>query len=157
MKKILIIASLCLVVGLSNSLAQSRLGGNFAYGTDVEEFGLGINGEFFLKNDLSIAPGFNYYFTEDPLTFWELNANVNYYFVSSGSAALYALGGLNLATASVDLPEPFDDDSSTELGLNLGIGANFDINSSILPFTQLRLVVGDASQAVLEFGVKFGI
>lgn len=156
MKKILIIASLCLIAGLSDSFAQSRLGANFAYGTDIEEFGIGINGEFFLKSDLAIAPGFNYYFTEDPITFWEMNANVNYYFVSSGSAALYGLGGINLSTVSVDLPEPFDN-SSTELGLNLGIGANFDINSTILPYTQLRLVLGDNSQAVLSFGVKFGI
>ncbi|MDX1628036.1 MAG: hypothetical protein R3345_05020, partial [Fulvivirga sp.] len=74
----------------------------------------------------------------------------------SGDVTAYALGGLNLATIGFD--NPFgDDDSNTELGLNLGIGTNFNINSSVMPFAQLRFVIGDADQAVLSFGVKFNI
>jgi len=155
MKKILFTTVVLLVAIASTSFAQSRFGAGLVYGTEVEAIGLGVHGEFFLSDKVALAPGFNYFFADDPLTWWEINANANYYFTSSGSASVYGLAGLNLATIGVDLPAPFEDSSSTELGLNLGVGANFDINSSVMPYTQLRFVVGDADQVALGFGVKF--
>ncbi|MEM7107403.1 MAG: outer membrane beta-barrel protein [Bacteroidota bacterium] len=154
MKKItlLIVFVLCSVAYVN---AQSRIGGGFAYGTEIEEFGIQVNGEFFLKSDLAIAPDFNYFFAEDPVSFWTINADVHYYFSESGAVSLYGLGGFNLATISVDSDLAGSDNSSTEFGVNLGIGANFDINAAITPFTQLKFVISDFDQAVLAFGVRF--
>ncbi len=153
MKKqiLLLIAVGCLSF---TSYSQSKIGGNLVYGTEIEELGIGIVGEFFLKNDLSLAPGFNYYFADDPISFWELNANINYYFSESSSVSVYGLAGLNLARISID--NGFGEDrSDSELGVNIGIGANFDINSSVEPFTEFRYVIGDFDQAVFAFGLKF--
>ncbi|MEM8569095.1 MAG: outer membrane beta-barrel protein [Bacteroidota bacterium] len=154
MKKTILSIILCLF-SVAFVQAQSRIGGGFAYGTEIEEFGIQVNGEFFLKDDLAIAPDFNYFFAEDPLNFWTINADVHYYFSESGAVSLYGVGGFNLATISVD--SNLDDDSRTEFGVNLGIGANFDINSSVTPFTQLKFVLSDFDQAVLAFGIRFDL
>jgi len=153
MKKILLTTVVLLIAVASTSFAQSRFGAGLVYGTEVEAIGVGVHGEFFLNDKVALAPGFNYFFADDPLTWWEVNANANYYFTSSGAASVYGLAGLNLATIGIDTP--LFDDSTTELGLNLGVGANFDINASVMPYTQLRFVVGDADQVALGFGLKF--
>ncbi|MEM6523752.1 MAG: hypothetical protein AAGF85_08865 [Bacteroidota bacterium] len=151
---LLLVFTLCSVTFVN---AQSRIGGGFAYGTEIEEFGLQINGEFFLKNDIAIAPDFNYFFVNDPVNFWTINADVHYYFSESGAVSLYGVGGFNLATISVDSDLGGGDSSSTEFGVNLGIGANFDINAAITPFTQLKFVISDFDQAVFAFGVRFSL
>lgn len=146
MKKIILsVLVICCSVLLVKG--QSRVGGGFAYGTDINEFALNVNGEFFLKDNLAIGPELNYFFTE-PGSFWTLNADAHFYLLASGAASLYALAGLNFATAS------FSGNSNSELGLNLGGGANFDINSSITPFGQLKFVLNDFDQAVFSFGIR---
>lgn len=154
MKKILIIASICLLGGLTETFAQARIGGGFAYGTEVEEFGLNLNGEFFLKNNLAIGPEFTYFFAENDVSWWTLDADGHFYFSGSSAASVYGLAGLNLTTFDSGFPNA---DADTELGINLGIGANFDINSVVLPFAQFKFVISDYDQAVLSFGVRVGI
>ncbi|MEL7001657.1 MAG: outer membrane beta-barrel protein [Bacteroidota bacterium] len=161
MKKLIILVVVALT-GVINAQAQYRLGGGIAYGSDVEEFGLGVNGEFFLNSKVAVSPSLIVYFLENSdnvdRSFWELNTNVNYYFADEGALEVYALGGLNLATSKFDRRGiDNDDDSRTELGVNLGIGTNFDINSSIKPFAQLKFVISDFDQAVLFFGVRFSL
>lgn len=143
--------------GPITSYGQSVIGGGLAYGTDIEEPAIFIQGEFYVKSNLSIAPDIIIYFVDDApgvkRGFWEFNANVNYYF-TEGSAQVYGIGGLNYATATVDI-DGFGKDSNSELGLNLGIGANFDINSAIMPFSEFKFTISDYDQAVLKFGLKY--
>lgn len=149
--------ALCLIICFCSAAliqAQSRIGGGFAYGTDVEEFGLNLNGEFFLKSKLAIAPELNIFFVEGDNGFWTINADGHFYFAGSGAASVYGLAGLNLSTVTFERANG-EDDSDTELGLNFGIGANFDINSSIMPFGQFKFVLNDYDQAVLSFGIRF--
>ncbi len=161
MKKLFVLVVLALT-GIISAQAQYRLGAGLAYGSDVEEFGLGVNGEFFLNSKVAVSPSLIIYFLENrnnvDRSFWELNANVNYYFAEEGALQVYALGGVNLATSKFDRDGiNDDDDATTELGVNLGIGTNFDINSSITPFAQLKFVVSDFDQAVFFFGVRFSL
>ena len=156
MKKLLLLG--IFIVGALNAQAQARIGGNLVYGTEIEDLGIGVNGEFFIQDNLAVAPGFNYYFADDPVTFWEFNANVHYYFSESNAISVYALGGLNLAHIAIDFDSPFiDDRDDNELGVNLGIGANFDIQSSVTPFADFRFVLSDYDQAVFTFGLRFDL
>jgi outer membrane immunogenic protein len=134
-----------------DSSAQ-KIGVMLGYGTEVEELGIGINGEFNINDKVSISPSFVYWFPEDPISWWEFNANVNYYFTKAGSADFYGLAGINLFGYNIE-----DGDGQSEVGLNLGAGANFDIGKSWEPFTELKFVIGDADQLGLFFGVKFKI
>ena len=139
----------CMMAAVDSS--AQKIGVMLGYGTEVEELGLGINGEFSINEKVSISPSFVYWFPEDPISWWEFNANVNYYFTKAGSADFYGLAGINL------FGYKYDGDGQSEVGLNLGAGANFNIGKNWEPFTELKFVIGDADQLGLFFGAKFKI
>ena len=139
------------VVSALCSYGQARVGGGLSYGTEIEEMGLNLTGEFFLKDKVALTPEINYFFTDNNITFWTFNADVHYYFNKSSQASFYGLAGLNFASISNN------NNSNTELGLNLGAGVNFELNKSFTPFAQIKLVTGDADQGVFSFGLRFDI
>lgn len=161
MKKILLTLLLAGVISLAS--AQTRVGGFLGYGSDIENLCIGGLGEFFINEKMAISPNLTLFFPKNvgfgKITWWELNANFNYYFIPEGTVSLYGIAGLNFATVKYKYNDAFFNGSSvsnTELGLNLGIGTNFEIsNENILPFGELRAVIGDADQVVITFGAKF--
>ncbi|MTI21424.1 hypothetical protein E1176_10375, partial [Fulvivirga sp. RKSG066] len=91
---------------------------------------------------------------------FEFNANGHYYFDVESSVEPYALGGLNFAFLSIDYYDFFGSEgvrnvSETYVGLNLGGGVNFNIDSSIQPYGELRLVLGEADQLVIGGGIRY--
>lgn len=149
MKKLgVALAFIVCMIASYDSNAQ-KIGVMLGYGTDVEQLGLGVNGEFNINSKVSVAPSFVYWFV-DNASVWEFNVNANYYFTKAGSADFYGLAGINLFNAKAD---GFDGES--EVGLNLGAGANFNIGKSWEPFTEVKFVLGDADQLGLFFGAKF--
>ena len=163
-------ATLLFFVGFMVSQAQidTRIGAKLAYGTEIENLGIGANAEFGVLDNLSISPSFIYYLPKEEsfitVNWWEINGNVNYYFLQDEDIQLYGLGGLNYTNVSVDanldLGEFGDfsgDDSDGRFGLNLGAGANLDLGGSIMPFAELKYVIIDDGQLVLAAGVKFNI
>ncbi|MBF8149123.1 outer membrane beta-barrel protein [Winogradskyella sp. F6397] len=165
--------SLCLGVFIavlapfvSNAQDQTKLGGYLAYGTEIENIGIGVNAEFPIADQLTIAPSFTYFLPKDEfgvkVNWFELNGNVNYYFVDSSNISVYGLGGLNYSSVKVSYDDAvgFGGDFSASdgrFGLNLGGGANFEIGSNILPFAELKYVIIDGGQLVIAAGVKFNI
>lgn len=134
------------------SQAQSRVGVGLAYGSEIESAGLGVNGEFAATDQINIAPSFIYYFEKNNVSWWEINGNINYIF-SENSATIYGIAGLNLTGVKVDTG--FGSASDSELGLNLGIGANFDAGGNLIPFAEAKYVLGNADQLSLFGGVRF--
>lgn len=136
-----------------------RFGVGLSYGSEVEEFGLHLNAEFFLSRGVSLSPEFNYFFLDDRHSFWTFNIDGHYYFSGSQAASLYGLLGLNFANYVHDhRNDNFDgkgDDTDSSVGLNLGIGANFHINARVVPFAQFKFVASEFDQAVLTFGIRF--
>ncbi len=154
MKKQLFLIAVVGFLFAAGSASAQKIGVFLGYGTEVEELGIGVSGEFNINSKVSIAPSFIYWFPEDPISWWEFNANVNYYFATAGSADFYGLAGLNLFGYDYDIDGV---DGGTEVGLNLGAGANFNIGKNWEPFTELKFVIGDADQLGLFFGAKFKI
>lgn len=157
--RLLMIGAL-IVSSIRVAQAQAVVGGGIAYGTEVDEVGIAIDGEFFLNPNLSLSPDFIIYFVDDgpdfKSGFWEFNTNANFNLTGSESATLYGLGGLNISTSTTK-PDGGDRRSDTELGLNLGIGSRFNVSSTIQPFTEFKFVIGDYDQIVLMFGLHFSL
>lgn len=152
MKKLILSFILFAIISFV-SQAQSKVGVGLAYGSEVENAGIGVNGEFAASDVINISPSFIYYFKKNNVSFWELNGNINYIF-SENSATVYGIAGLNLTGFKID--NPFGDDvTDSELGLNLGIGANFDAGGNLTPFAEAKYVLGDADQLSLFAGVRF--
>lgn len=162
MKKHIITLSVTLIFALAafDISGQAKVGGGLGFGTEVESLGLGINAEFPTANsDIIISPSFILFFP-DAGNFWELNGNVNYVF-SRSAATVYGILGLNIARAGTDdIDTPIgtiEGQSNTELGLNLGVGVNFDISSNLTPFAEMKYAISDFDQLVIFGGVRFPI
>lgn len=148
---------------------DTRIGAMVAYGTEIENIGLGANAEFGIAENLSISPSFIYYLPKSnsfvKTNWFELNANANYYFLNDGGFGVYGLAGLNYSQVSVKYDGPDLGDyginikgSDGRFGLNLGAGANLHLsNDNIMPFAELKYVIIDGGQLVLAAGVKFNI
>lgn len=134
--------------------AQIKFGGGLSYGTEAKNLGFNVRGEYVINDQISIVPGFTYFLPKDLITWWELNADVHYGF----NEKFYGLGGLNYTTVKIDLPEEFGflgaaiDNSSSEIGLNLGAGYKFTDKF----FGEAKYVLGSADQLTLTVGILFG-
>lgn len=163
MKKVLFTVLLATVVSLTAS-AQTRVGGLLGYGSEIESLALGAVGEFMIKENMGISPQVVFFFGKKQgdvkSSMWEINGNFNYYFLQE-NIDLYGILGLNIASYKVKydgpaLPGFSASASDTEIGLNLGLGANFPVsNDSILPFAELKYVISDFDQLAIFAGVKF--
>lgn len=142
---------------------STRIGAFLAYGTEIENIGIGANAEFPIIENLTISPSFIYYFPKEEygikMNWFEVNANANYYFVTQDNMEVYALGGLNYSSIKVSYEDSgFGNYSSSDgrFGLNLGGGINFNMGR-VTPFAELKYVIIDGGQLVAAAGVKFNI
>lgn len=160
MKKSILAAAFFIIAAafVTPAVAQieTRVGPMLAFASgDIDETGIGVVAEFGIATKWSVAPQFILYFPGNNTDFFELNANAHYYFFNQDVFELYGLGGLNFARVAYD--GPAGDFSNNEIGLNLGIGTNFQIGKTFVPFAELRFTLGEYDQFVLGGGVKFNI
>lgn len=159
MKKLFTVLILFCLTSFFNEINAQNIGGALGFGTEVESLGIGAFAQFPTTNkDLIIAPSFILFFPDNPLNFWELNANVNYVF-SRSAATVYGILGLNLARVSFDdfqiLGVPVDGSGETELGLNLGVGSDFKLNGNLIPFIEAKYAISDFDQLTIYGGLRF--
>lgn len=175
MKKFILSGAL-LMFAFTFSLAQQQqinAGMGLAYGTEVEQAGIIINGQYFFTDKWAGAPSLIFYFPEKEkftstgfsyeakASVWEFNADVNYYFYSSGIAKFFGEGGLNVTSikAKVKTTGGGSNQSSSEsesrVGLNLGAGVDFIAGAKLIPFVALKYTVSDYDQLVIKGGVRF--
>ncbi len=162
MKKFTTLIVLIVVINCT-CYAQKYIGGGLAFGSQIESAGIGINGEYFVTDQISIAPSLIYFF---PRTLFgdlkfkqtDLNINANYHFITDNEFDIYALGGINVAIVSVPFFNPFsgerNSNSATEIGLNIGGGFNYHLNDKLLPFAELKYNISSFDQLILMGGVR---
>jgi len=159
MKKVILLATFCMVVLLASNetFAQQNRAGviiGIASG-DFDEIGFGGVAEFKVIEKGTISPQLLFYFPGDDMSLFEINGNFNYYFYNEGVLEFYGLAGLNLTRWHIDYGD--SEASDSELGLNLGAGLNFDLGKNVVPFTELRLTLGEFDQVVIGLGLKFNL
>lgn len=171
MKKLTLVTLIIIICNLVSTEAsaqtETRIGGLIAYGTEIENIGIGANAEFPIIDKLTISPSFIYFLPKDEfgikINWFEVNANANYYFLDEEKIDVYGIAGLNYTNVKVSFEDQDDffgedfDTSDGRVGLNLGAGANFDINGSITPFAEIKYVIIDGGQLVIAGGVKFNL
>lgn len=144
--------------------AQTRVGGLLGYGTEIESLALGGVAEFMINDNMGISPQLVFFFGKKEngvkSSMWEINGNFNYYFMQE-EVDLYGIAGLNIASYKVKYDVPGfvgGSASDSEIGLNLGLGANFHVsNDKILPFAEIKYVISDFDQLAIFGGVKFNL
>ena len=146
-----------------NAQEDTRLGAMLAYGTEIENIGIGANAEFPIMENLTISPSFIYYLPKEEygmkMNWFEVNANANYYFVSQDNMSVYALGGLNYSSVKVSFDDAWLGSYSSSaglFGLNLCGGVNF-ILGAFTPFAELKYAIIVVGLLGAGAGVKFNL
>jgi opacity protein-like surface antigen len=175
MKKILtIIFSLALVTTLSNTAyAQIDVGGGLVLGSGAfnnstvdNSLGLRAEGRYAINEEFSAGADLTFFFPKEEsnvkVSLFAINMNAFYNFYSNEDITAYAIGGLNIGIATVKVPETTfggqtygGKSSNTEVGLNLGAGAEYGLDFGQL-FGELKFagVGGDADEFVVAAGIR---
>ncbi len=170
MKKIFIVTAMVMTsifFGSQDIFAQGqqgqvRLRGALVFGTEIESIGIQVGGDYAITDNILFAPDFIYFFPDSDfgidVNWFDINLNANYLFeVSNPDVVPYALAGFNIAIISVDFGgiTGFSDANDTEVGFNLGGGADFLVGAVVV-FGEIRYALGN-DQLVLGGGVKIPI
>ena len=156
----------------ANAQEDIKIGAFLTYDTEIENVGFGLNAEFPIMGKLTIAPSFIYYLPKEEsfvkVNWFEVNANVNYYFLDEEKMSVYGIGGLSYSSVKVS----FEDDnlfgrfgglvgdastSDGRFGLNIGGGINLKVSNKIESFAELKYVIIDGGRLVLAAGVKYNL
>ncbi len=140
------------------------LGGGLVYGTDIEAIGIQVNGVYPLNEEqgINLAGDLTLFFPDDALgidvSLFTINANGHYIFTTTETMMAYALAGLNIGFFSFDtgLGDDFfggGSVSDTEIGLNAGAGAQFDVGFGYA-YGEAKLVLGGFDQLVIGGGIR---
>ncbi len=151
MKRTLLIFLLPLVM-FSVAIADSpnMMGIRVGTYTDLEEPYLGVEFLTGIAPNIDINPNFEYVLT-DIGTFYTLNfdAHMDVYTVRRGP---FTWVGAGLAYTSFDPDGPIEGDS--DLGLNIFLGVGLD-RPGYVPYVQLKFIIGDYDDTVLNAGLRF--
>lgn len=156
-----------LLCGAQCTHAQSgiNVGGMLAYGSEIENVGIGVNAEIPIMGKLTVSPSIIYYLPKDEwsvkINWFEINANANYYFLDLKLLNVYGLAGINYTNVKTKYDGPYASlvegkTSDGRVGFNIGGGANFKVGK-ITPFAELKYVIIDDGQVVLAAGIKFNL
>lgn len=169
-RRALLLAAVATAVLASSGSAQMRgkafaqgdrpsVGPQIGYGSNHTKFFIGGQFAYPIINRLDIYPTFQYYFPGNHLHFWSLAGNVRYWpKLNMKDAGLYAGGGLDISHSSVSVNTGFGtvSGSSTDVGLSLLSGWEFkSVSPKMIPFGQIRVVIGDADRIEFGGGVNF--
>ncbi|WP_430613948.1 outer membrane protein [Flavobacterium sp. JP2137] len=144
--------------------AQSKAGIHIGYGTETERPLFGINAEFGVTNQITVAPDFSYYLTQKhrylTTTMWEVNANAHYYFQDKKDFRIFGLGGINYSHVKVSselstLWAVSSTATSGKAGFNLGGGGTYALGTNMEAFSTLKYTIGSADQVVLFGGLRY--
>ena len=137
---------------------QMKVGGGLVYASSVNSIGISLNGEYQFTDEWSASPAFTYFLKKDDYwTRMTLDLDANYKFKEiEGVGGLYGIGGLAFTFDSFSWGDSTLDgynNTSTSLGLNLGIGLNFALAEKMTIAPELRYTI--MSGGYLRIGAKF--
>jgi len=133
-----------------------RLGGQVSFAQDANA-GLGLRLDAplvpFWTRDLRLDVGFDYFFPDSPVNYWELNGDLAWGLPLRGSRlAVYLGGGLNLAHSGVS---GIPGSGVSDLGVNLLFGLRIPTGTGLTPYVELRPELGGGDRLVLTTGILF--
>ena len=154
------VISILTIILFSNTISFSqdiRLGGGLGYGSRINNIGLNFRGDIKIRKHWSITPHFNYFFdkSKGAVTFkWNaLNIDGHYYIDMDNTWNIYPLFGFNFA--SVAEKENEITFSSSDIGLNIGLGSEYYFDRRLSGFGEAKYVLGNADQLVLAVGFLY--
>jgi opacity protein-like surface antigen len=149
-----ILLSLLTQFAVAQEKGDIAVGAGVAYGFDVEEIGIQVNGYYTLNEKMRVGADFIYWLTGDDvidLTMWEFNGNFHYLFYNKNSLLLYGLGSLGYHQVKTSYYDQSVSDS--EIGFGIGAGLEYDLGSVKL-YAEPRIFLSGFDQFAISAGVR---
>ena len=159
MKKFIVLFSMMFFI-MGNAFAQKGIqaaGVHLSYGTEIESFGIGLKYQYNITDNIRLEPSMNYFFENNGIDQFDINANAHYLFPMASNVRVYPLAGLTFARWSFPqlIGGKFSNDA-TRLGINIGGGAEMDITDKLMLNFELKYqFVNDFDQAIFNFGIAY--
>ncbi|WP_010662763.1 outer membrane beta-barrel protein [Marinilabilia salmonicolor] len=159
MKKLFLLSLSVLLCGslFAQSFDSSKLraGAGFFYTSEIQNMGLTLNGVYEIDETWEGSLGFTHVFEKDNLNWNMLDLDGHYIFhEESDDLNIYGLAGLSFTFWKVTIPAmdlgmfgstDEQEETGSEIGLNLGIGANYRIADNLNLAPELRYTIIDGS------------
>jgi|GEM_PF-1324123 len=146
MKKLIFTIFIALTFGYSG-FGQTQFGGGISFvSSSNSAIGVGLKTAFDVTESLRAAPSFHYYFEEG--TFFSIDADIQFKLATIGDNTLiFPFAGLNFAkTEGLD----------AELGINLGVHANFPVSDFLNVYLEPKFVLlSDLDGFAIAAGIFF--
>jgi outer membrane protein X len=158
MKKVLLgIILAAFSLGISAQTGSKAIMPKLGYQTEFKRLGLGVEGRYFLTNNIRLAPGVTVLFPKDRVTGLDVDVNVHYVFPIQGGLAFYPfIGGAMLNNRWS--PKEGDSVSTTDFGFNIGAGAQYDVTDNgyvNFEFKYTFVEGSDPAYFMLGYGIRF--
>ena len=159
MKKLVVLFSMMFFI-MGSAFAQKGIqaaGVHLSYGTEIESFGIGVKYQYNITDNIRLEPSMNYFFENNGVDMFDLNANAHYLFPMASNIRVYPLAGLTFARWSFPqlIGGKFSNDA-TRLGINIGGGAEMDITDKLMLNFELKYqLVNDFDQAIFNLGIAY--
>ena len=159
MKKFIVLFSMMFFI-MGNAFAQKGIqaaGVHLSYGTEIESFGIGLKYQYNITDNIRLEPSMNYFFENNGIDQFDINANAHYLFPMASNVRVYPLAGLTFARWSFPqlIGGKFSNDA-TRLGINFGGGAEMDITDKLMLNFELKYqFVNDFDQAIFNLGIAY--
>ena len=159
MKKFIVLFSMMFFI-MGNAFAQKGIqaaGVHLSYGTEIESFGIGLKYQYNITDNIRLEPSMNYFFENNGIDQFDINANAHYLFPMASNVRIYPLAGLTFARWSFPqlIGGKFSNDA-TRLGINIGGGAEMDITDKLMLNFELKYqLVNDFDQAIFNLGIAY--
>jgi len=172
-----IIVAFLMVASLQAQKGKIGLGGGLAYGSEIKKMGIDLRGSYGITDKIDGVASFTYFFPDKEEYFggevkwnvWEFNLDGHYKFVESDEYAVYGIAGINFTGTHwsskyewvnpiTGQTEKYDEsDSDMNIGLNIGVGGQYNLNEQLGLFVEPKYVIGDYDQLVITFGIIYGL
>lgn len=150
MKKVfLLMAAIVLSLGASAQKESKHIGGNLNFGGGLNSAGLGVKGLYQFEKEWRGEVGLNVY-PSSVVSVWEIYGHAHYLIPVAEKVNIYPLAGVGIAAWSAS------GNSDASLGINVGVGGEYQLNSKWLLQAELKgRLIGAHSQGVLSLGAAY--
>ena len=156
-KLLLLVCAAVMSLSASAQAGDKALGAQLVFGSETNNIGLGVKGQYYFTDQLRGEASVDYFFKSKGVSMWDINANVHYLFDVANKVKVYPLAGLGYTNWSYkyEFPGlPVVEGSDGRLAVNLGGGAEYELTKDLSVNAELKYqIISNYNQLVLGVGV----
>ena len=158
-KLLLLVCAAVMSLSASAQAGDKALGAQLVFGSETNNIGLGVKGQYYFTDQLRGEASVDYFFKNKGVSMWDINANVHYLFDVANKVKVYPLAGLGYTNWSYKQEyagAPVVEGSDGRLAVNLGGGAEYELTKNLNVNAEAKYqIISNYNQLVLGVGVAY--